>query len=196
MRSMNMKLLKIQITNLTKKYSKKIVFNNYDLLIDNSKINFLVSPNGFGKTTLIKTMLRLTCFKGSITSNCLKYAYCPEKVILPEYLKVIEFLNLFDIENERINYYLSKFKIPHNIRIKELSKGMHQKLIIIQAIAAEADGYFFDEPLNGLDFQSEQIFIDELFNLSKKHKLIVIASHYLEKYSSLPCNVINIVQND
>jgi ABC-type multidrug transport system ATPase subunit len=73
---------------------------------------------------------------------------------------------------------------------------MHQKLIIIQAIAAEADGYFFDEPLNGLDFQSEQIFIEELFNLSKKHKLIVIASHYLEKYSSLPCNVINIVQND
>lgn len=192
MHFMNMKLLKISINNLTKKYGKKIVFEDFNLMIDNSRINFLISPNGVGKSTLIKCILKLTHYKGNITNDCQKVSYCPEKVTLPSFLRVREFLKLFDIKDEKIEYYLKMFKIDPKARISELSKGMHQKLIIIQTIAVDVDGYFFDEPLNGLDTTSEKILIEELRKLYKLNKLIVIASHYLEKFKILPHNIIEL----
>ncbi len=195
MRFMSMKLFKINIIDMTKKYGKKTIFQNFNLTIDNSKINFLISPNGVGKSTLIKTILKLTNYKGIINRNYNKVAYCPEKVILPSFLKVIEFLKLFDIKEDKIEYYLTKFKINPTARIGELSKGMHQKLIIIQTIAVDVDGYFFDEPLNGLDSESQLVLIDELYKLYKLKKLIVITSHYLDKFDTLPYNVIELKCN-
>lgn len=195
MRFMSMKLFKINIIDMTKKYGKKTIFQNFNLTIDNSKINFLISPNGVGKSTLIKTILKLTNYKGIINKNYNKVAYCPEKVILPSFLKVIEFLKLFDIKEDKIEYYLTKFKINPAARIGELSKGMHQKLIIIQTIAVDVDGYFFDEPLNGLDSESQIVLMEELYKLYKLKKLIVIASHYLDKFETLPYNVIELKCN-
>ena len=112
---------------------------------------------------------------------------------------MIDFIKLLTKkEISEINSLLMKFNIEkyQNEYICNLSLGTKQKMMLISGLLKSGDGYVFDEPLNGLDFESEQIFVDELLSLSKKHKLIVIASHYLEKYSSLPCNVINIVQND
>ena len=124
---MNMNLLKIKIDKLTKKYGKKIVYQNLNLTINNEKINFLVSPNGTGKSTLIKCILNLITYNGSITSNLLLYAYCPEKVQLPEFLKVKDFLNLFDVNFDKVKELLKKFKINEQLLFRNLSKGMNQK---------------------------------------------------------------------
>ena len=189
---MSMKLLTINIKNFYKKYKNKIVYNNFNLLIDNKKVNFLVSPNGIGKSTLIKAILNLISYKGLIITNLASFAYCPEKVLLPEYLKVKDFLNLFDINETKKQNLLTLFKVNENLHLKNLSKGMHQKVLLIQALAVDADGYFFDEPLNGLDKQSECIFIAEIKKLYNIGKMIIISSHYVERYNEINCNIIEL----
>lgn len=193
---MNMKLLTIELYNISKKYSRNVVFNNFHLLINNEKVNFLISPNGKGKSTLIKIMLRIISFNGNVFTNCKTFSYCPEKVILPDYVKVIDFLNLFNLDINDALVLLDKFKVDPKLKIKSLSKGMHQKIIIIQCLTTNVDAYFFDEPLNGLDYESENIFIEEIQKLQKKGKMIVIASHYLERYKTLLCNVVELKKYD
>ena len=191
-----MKLLTIELYDVSKKYRHNVVLSNLNLLINNKKINFLISPNGKGKTTLIKIMLKLISYSGKVITNCKTFAYCPERVILPDYITVIDFLKFFDINEEHALLLLKKFNVKTDSKIRTLSKGMHQKILIVQCLTTNVDAYFFDEPLNGLDYESEKIFVEEVHKLHKKGKMIVIASHYIEKYHLLQNNIINLTEYD
>ena len=77
-------------------------------------------------------------------------------------------------------------------KIKELSKGMKQKIILIQAIAKDVDAYFFDEPLNGLDDESINLFIDEINKLHQNGKFILISTHQFQRFNGLLNNIVKI----
>ena len=47
----------ILIIDLTKKYKEKTIIKNKSLTIDGDNYNFLIGPNGTGKTTFIKCLL-------------------------------------------------------------------------------------------------------------------------------------------
>ena len=49
----------IQITNLTKKFCKKTVVNNFEMSMSKSEIVCLLGNNGAGKTTLINMLVGL-----------------------------------------------------------------------------------------------------------------------------------------
>ena len=69
-----------------------------------------------------------------------------------------------------------------NLRMKELSKGMMQKVIIIQAMINNPDLYIFDEALNGLDISMQNKLLEIIDNLKKENKMIIITSHYPKLY--------------
>lgn len=189
---MSTELLEINIINLTKKYNNFLVFNNLNLNFKNDFINFLVSENGSGKSTLIKCILKLTKFKGEITTNCKTMSYCPDKINLPDFITIEYFLSLFNIDQNKATVLLSQFKLKKELHVNELSKGMHQKLLIIQCLCKDADVYLFDEPLNGLDKNSENIFLKEITELFHKNKLIIISSHQIEHYFNMPLKIYNL----
>lgn len=186
---MNTKLLEIRTISLTKRYRKYTVFENLNLVFQNDNINFLVSENGSGKSTLIKCILNLIKYDGRIETNCKIKSYCPEKINLPDFITIEYFLSLFNINLEKANLLLEKFKLNSNLKVNELSKGMHQKILIIQCLCKEADVYLFDEPLNGLDSKSEKVFLEEIKALFNKNKLIIISSHQIEHYQNMPIKV-------
>ena len=97
--------------------------------------------NGIGKSTLISCILEFLKFKGVIVSNVEKVLYQPEKVILPDYIKLKDYLlligkihksNCIDKMNELIKLFGLE-KVINKDLIK-LSKGMRQKVILIQTI--------------------------------------------------------------
>lgn len=193
---MNTKLLEIRTISLTKKYRKYTVFRNLNLVFKNDYINFLVSENGSGKSTLIKCILNLINYDGEIKTNCNIKSYCPEKINLPDFITIEYFLSLFNINHEKANSLLDKFKLNSNLKVNELSKGMHQKILIIQCLCKEADVYLFDEPLNGLDSKSEKVFLKEIKELFDKKKLIIISSHQIEHYQNLPIKIYQLVKEN
>ncbi len=176
-----MPLFQIDLKEVTKKYRNRIILNNVNLSLDNTKYNIIKGYNGSGKSTLIKCLMNFIKYEGKI-KNKYKVSYVPEKTYLPAYIKVNEFLNMIaKIKNSSLNIdeYLEKFEIL-KYKDKELSKlslGTKQKILIIQSLLEDADVYIFDEPLNGLDDFAVKVFNKELQRLRKKQKLIIIVMH-------------------
>lgn len=189
---MNIKSQKIEFIKVSKRYNKQWIFKNYSNEINNEKINYLIAENGAGKSTLIKMILNLVDYKGKIKTNIKTKTYVPEKINLPYFIKVEDFFNLISLNNDRKDELITKFKIDENKKIKELSKGMKQKIILIQAIAKDVDAYFFDEPLNGLDDESINLFIEEIDKMYQRGKFILISTHQFQRFQGLPNNIVKI----
>lgn len=189
----------IRINNLSKSYAENLVLDSINCVLNSSKVYFLTSGNGSGKTTFFNCLLREISFDGKIIDQDLIYSYLPDKVKLPIYVKVIDFITMFlddnNIEiNNKINYYFELFKISkyRNYYVNQLSKGSKQKVLIILTLLSVADVYLFDEPLTGLDYNSRLIFMEEVKSLQSNNKIVVIASHYYDEYKLSNKEVINL----
>ena len=108
-----------------------------------------------------------------------------------------EFLDLINLKKDKAYSLTEKFNVDLTKRVGQLSKGMRQKIMLIQCLSKDADAYLFDEPLNGLDEHSIKIFKDEISNLFLENKMIIIVTHLISAFSNLPINIINLdVYND
>lgn len=178
----------INCVNVYKQYGNNIVLNNFNFTFTNQYINFLQGANGTGKTTLILSILDFLHYKGVISCNFKKSLFQPEKVVLPDYLKVRKYFNIL-LKYHKQDYLLveeliNKFNMRNNLEkdIINLSKGMKQKVLLIQTLMIDSDCYIFDEPLSGLDPLSQINFIKEIQRLFNKRKLIIIITHFPEHY--------------
>ena len=189
----------IRLVSITKIYKKKTVLNNINLSFELGKCYMLVGENGSGKSTILKIITGLIYpSKGLIDTNDLTLSYVPEKVSLPMHVKVIDFLNILkeikQATDEKISYLLDYFELSNakEKKLKELSKGMLQKVLIIQSLMVDTDVYIFDEVLNGLDKNNQDKFINLLNDLKKHNKLVLITSHYSDYYKKIVDEVIDL----
>ena len=181
---------KILINNLSKSYRNNKVFSNVNEVFFSDYIYFLTSENGRGKTTFFKCLLKETSFKGDIIDNEMVYSYLPDRVIIPKYVKLKDFIKMYlDIDFKTfygpiIDDYLMLFDIIKykNKYMHELSKGTRQKVLIIKTLLSKADVYLFDEPLSGLDLKSRYTFMALVKTLQEQGKIVIIASHYYDEY--------------
>lgn len=181
----------IKISNLTKRYGKNVVLNIDDFCFYNHNTYLLIGANGAGKSTLIKLIVGLIkATSGNIKIKTDEVAYVPEKFTFPDNITVYDFLDkLLRVKtkekmNDKINYILEWWNIDKDKRISALSKGMKQKILIIQAILKEVDLYIFDEPLNGLDINAQTDFLTILKRLKELGKTIIVCTHYDKYYAS------------
>ncbi len=191
----------IIIENLSKRYRRTFIFKGVNLTLDSKKYNFLVGSNGTGKSTFIKCLLGEVKYDGLIETKNQVIAYAPERITLPDYVSVSNFLLLLSritnkkvSENkEKMDYYIKLFFLGPYIKmpICKLSQGNRQKLILIQALMTEGDVYIFDEPLTGLDETSQKAFLKELRIKKNQQKMIIISTHRLEEYRFRNKNIIH-----
>lgn len=135
----------VQCMGLTKSYGGKLALNQIYLNLERGRIIGLLGPNGSGKSTLIKLMNGLLKpSAGEIlidgqrpgTDSKAKISYLPERTYLPGGMKVIEVVQYFqdfyaDFRVERAYDMLSRLQIPPNERLKNLSKGMKEKVQLV-----------------------------------------------------------------
>lgn len=174
----------IEFINVSKYYGKKPGILNASFKIEEGDIVIFEGHNGSGKTTTIKLILGLLFLKkrdsGKIIKDKKSYSYLPEKMILPPFIQSKEFIS--DILKSKgkiddIDLYFDWFNLSPNELIGGLSKGMRQKLGIIQLVISDADVLVLDEPLSGLDDMAVSRVIEMLGNLARKGKTIIISTH-------------------
>lgn len=184
----------IKLDNITKKYHTTIILDSIMYSFISGKVYLLLGPNGSGKSTLIKVILGLVKYQGKvIKENNLTISYVPEAINFPDFIKIFDFLStLAKLKNIKasevlINKHLIEWDIAKDKSklIKNLSKGMKQKLLIINSLMSDVDLYIFDEPLNGIDYKMQSLFLEKMKELKNLNKTIIISTHYVSFYEKI-----------
>ncbi|MBJ6362581.1 ABC transporter ATP-binding protein [Paenibacillus sp. GCM10012307] len=126
--------------------------------------------------------------------------YLPENIVFPELLTVTETLKNFALTRrvphskfiERINTYFQMFGISDSSKAltKNLSKGMRQKVGLIQSLIHDPDILIYDEPTTGLDPISRNNFFNLIKELKERGKTFIISSHNTEEIESICDDVV------
>ena len=176
----------LSLNDVSKKYNKNYALKNINLEFEKGKLYLLVGENGSGKSTLIKLISKVIFSnEGMINNSFKKVIYLPDHCNYPKLLTVKSYLSLALPNKE--DDIISKMKEYHldNKLIGSLSKGMQQKLGILQLLISDADLYLFDEPLDGLDRISVKHFKNDLNNMIQNGKTIIISTHLRNSFKEL-----------
>ncbi len=168
----------------------------------------LIGPNGAGKTTLLRAACGLQeLSNGQVhvlgmavhkVREALRHlGFTPDTPPMYEQLTVRQFLEfigrgyeLADSEiNERIDFWLEKvwLKDAATKLIKDLSRGMRQRVGIARTLLPNPTVILLDEPAAGLDPGGRAQFRALLCSLREQGKAIIVSSHILadmEEYCS------------
>ncbi|MDR2752776.1 MAG: ABC transporter ATP-binding protein [Oscillospiraceae bacterium] len=183
----------IQLKQLTKAYGSKVVLENIDLAIPGGSIIGLMGPNGCGKTSLMKILSGMIndyqgivridgqpvgAYSKSIT------AYLPDKSYLPAWMNckqciryMADFYHNFDID--KAFKMLKSFQLEPTQRVKTMSKGMIEKLLLLLTMCRNAKLYVLDEPLGGVDPSARQFIMDTILNNRPEGSSILLSTHMI-----------------
>ncbi len=194
----------LSATGLAKSYGSTPVLKGIDLAVTAGAAFGLVGLNGAGKTTLIKCMLDFCSVdSGSIhifgvshtvTAARARLSFVPERFVPPHYLTSLEFMKLaFSLagrpyNDDRVHLLfdelgLERTALPRPVR--QLSKGMTQKLGLAGCFAVDRDLYLLDEPMSGLDPASRVAVKSVLARLTREKRTLFFTSHVLADVEEL-----------
>ncbi|QYN57083.1 ATP-binding cassette domain-containing protein [Lactobacillus panisapium] len=185
----------LELTNVTKKINDETVLNDINLKIDQGKIIGFVGTNGSGKTMLFKAILGLikissgqVILKGQeVGLNTERQVNVGAIIETPGFIKSYTALKnlqyLASIKNivgkDEIIAAMKVFDLEkvRDKKVKKFSLGMRQKLAIVQAFMEKQELLVLDEPTNGLDKESVQIFENLMKQLRARGVTVLLASH-------------------
>nr|WP_243449760.1 ABC transporter ATP-binding protein [Clostridium perfringens] len=200
------------MNHVNKKFNNKDALEDISVNIEKGKIVGLVGPNGAGKTTLIRIILGLikpTCGEIKILGKKIydndtkkKIGFCIDKDGLYENLTARENLEFiaraYNVKNfNSVILELAKtLKINDDLDriISEYSKGMKRKISIIKSLLINPEILILDEPLDGLDVESQKI-VEELIKRKKNNMTIIISSHNLYQIENI-CDEVMILNKN
>jgi ABC-2 type transport system ATP-binding protein len=194
----------VSVVGLAKRYGARNVLSGVDLDVGAGESVGLAGVNGAGKTTLIKCVLDLCAHDaGRIELFGLpsarpearrRLAYVPERFVPPHYLRCREFLDLMQsLAGERYVparalALLAELELEPDVLerpVRELSKGMTQKLGLAACFLVERDIYVLDEPMSGLDPAGRVAVKSVLRRLGSEGRALMITSHVLADVEEL-----------
>jgi len=193
----------LSVSNLVKKYGDNIVVKNASFSLERGKIYGLLGPNGAGKTTIMKLICNHIKKDGGLItcSDNIKIKYLMDVPMFYEYMTVVEYLifiaELNKLENIefRINELLNQTNLNEhkNKKIKELSRGLRQKLGIASVLVSDIDLLILDEPVSALDPIGRKEVLDLITSLKGKMS-VIFSSHILVDIEKV-CDDILLIHN-
>lgn len=194
----------LQIENLNKKYGKKLALNNVTFSLEEGKVLGLLGSNGSGKTTLIKLLagfhqktsgtVKICGEEPSIRTKSF-VSYLPDKDFLPKWMSVkdakdyyTDFFN--DFRADTFDKMLETMKLTIDLKVKELSKGMQEKLNLALTLSRDARLYLLDEPIGGVDPVARDMILNSIIDKSMENKTLIISTQLIRDIESIFDDVI------
>jgi ABC-2 type transport system ATP-binding protein len=201
----------IEIRGLRKEYGDTVAVDGLDLVVPRGSTYALLGPNGSGKTTTIRTLLRIqepdagtVLVLGEPPGPEVRdrIGYLPEERGLYPRMRVREVLTFLAelkgipprVSRQRIDGWLERVGLAARAddRVQGLSKGMQQKLQFVAAVVHEPEIVILDEPFSGLDPINQQALREIVGELRRAERTILFSTHIIEHAERL-CDHVTIL---
>ncbi|MFR8927053.1 ABC transporter ATP-binding protein [Peptoniphilus senegalensis] len=189
---------KLEIKNLSMGYKNKVL-DDLNLELEKGQIVGLVGPNGAGKSTLLRILAGLEMtYKGNVlidgenitykTGEILSYQ--PDKFAMSEKLSVKEVVKTYklffkDFDEDKFYKIFNEFNLPEKAKVKEMSKGMREKMQIALSLSRKAEIFLLDEPISGVDPSARKSIIQTILNNFEEDNLIIVSTHLINQIEPL-----------
>ncbi len=193
----------LDIHDVTVAYHRRPVLWDVDLTLTEPRLVGIVGPNGAGKSTLLKAILGLVplasgevrLFGRPVAEQRRRIGYVPQResvdwdfpvnvldvVLMGTYGRLGWFRRPGRKERTWARECLDKVGIGDlaQRQIGQLSGGQQQRTFLARALAQQADVYFMDEPMAGVDAATERTIFTLLHELRDQGKTVLVVHHDL-----------------
>ena len=181
------------VTNLTKTYRGRPALRDLSLELPAGRITGLMGSNGSGKTTLLKILAGvLADYQGRVRiaghapgpRSKAAVAFLPDAAFIADNLTaeraVAYYARFFaDFDADKARDLIRFFKLPADRTIKEMSKGMGEKLRIALTMSRRARVYLLDEPISGVDPAAREVLMNGILTDFNPDSLLLISTHLI-----------------
>lgn len=203
----------LELCNVSKSFGKRKVIDNISLEVKEGEIYGFLGPNGSGKTTTIKMILRLIDNdEGKIIVNGYdtkkqfeKAMECIGAIVenpdMYKYMTGVDNLKLHarirNVDEKRINEVLElvELKDRANEKVGKYSLGMKQRLGLALTLLHKPKVLILDEPTNGLDPAGIKKLRDILKEIAHKEGVAVFVSSHILSEMQLMCDKVAVLDN-
>ena len=192
-------------------YKKKKILNSLNFNIKKGNFFLIFGESGSGKTTILNLLMGLVkpdqgevlVDNANINNNILSWrkmvSYVPQNIYLLDqnikqniafgveeseidYIKLKDSMKLAKIENLALENNLDNFALGEEG--SKISGGQIQRIGVARALYRNPNVILMDESTNGLDYDTEKRFLEDLIKI-KKNTTIIFVSHreHIKKYA-------------
>jgi ABC-2 type transport system ATP-binding protein len=202
----------IETRALTKRYGSVPALTDLDLVVRPGEIFGFLGPNGAGKSTTIRVLLGflhptaggarvlgLDALDESVEIRR-RIGYLPGGIAIYDSLSgaaALEYLS--DLQGRppvRREELCERLEMPASVlrrRVRDYSRGMRQKMGVIQALQHDPELAILDEPTEGLDPLMQQAFYGILADLRGAGRTVFMSSHILSEVERV-CDRVAIIR--
>jgi len=178
--------------DLSVAYGRRTILRGVNIEVGEGDFWFLIGPNGHGKTTFLRCVLRLISPAGGelvlspVLGGGVGIGFVPQRCdpnpTLPTTVKEFVSLGLVGIRcsraerTERVRWAIEQvgLKAKHDVDYWSLSGGQRQRALVARALVRKPRLLVLDEPTNGLDLSAEESLLGFLSDLNKRDRLTIL----------------------
>ncbi len=185
----------LRVSGLTKAYGDKTILQDVSFNVPTGSITAFVGANGAGKTTVMKSILGFTPFKGEIyvddepvvfSKTNPAIGYLPDVPALYPFYTARQYLQFCQPQDQaRVEELLERVGLAQTTqKIGTYSRGMRQRLGMAQALLHRPKLLICDEPTSALDPQGRADILQILAD-SKHETTIFFSTHILAEVAAI-----------
>ncbi len=190
----------LELRDVSVGYGPCTVVSGVSFALDPGDWVAVIGPNGAGKSTVLKAIVGLLDFEGTMTVGGQRrgrtgrsgatIGYVPQRPILPPGMTTAEYVLLgrtahlgwFQSESgadrQRVSDVLEQLGLAAMAgrQVSELSGGESQRVTLARALVQEATVLVLDEPTSSLDLGHQVSVLEVIDGLRREHDLAVVTA--------------------
>ncbi|ELD8117711.1 ABC transporter ATP-binding protein [Staphylococcus pseudintermedius] len=208
----------LSVKKLNKYYGGNHALKDISMHVNTNQIISILGRNGAGKTTLIESIFNLKIkssgditffdFSTNVLNNAVKEKIGVQLQISELFpnqtvYETIETFNIIKGNNTNVFKLISQFSLDNILskRVKALSVGQKQRLMVCIAFIGSPNLIILDEPTSGIDPQIKRKIWENIINFKNSSNSVLFTTHDMNEAYTYSDKIIilkegTIVEND